>query len=364
METLQKLLTELDWEGFIKAGLRITLVLVAAWGGVKLIQHLLQRLERRLLGKSKQDGEPPSESAKRIETIVRLLRQAAQLFLWLTVGLIVLRELGVEIGPIIASAGIAGLAIGFGAQNLVRDVIAGFFIILENQIRVGDVAVVNGTGGLVEKINFRTVILRDLGGVVHVFPNGTVNTLSNLTNAWSAYVFDIGVAYKEDTDRVIEVMTGVGESLLKDPGFGPLMLDPPEIFGVDKFADSAVIIKGRIRTKPIRQWAVGREYLRRIKQAFKTHAIEIPFPHRTIYFGEEGKGVRPLFPERPGGCFAEKRPDPFSSPRGWKERARRRTSEGRHAGGRRFRHLTCRARRRRGSRCDDRRRGLPRRPGA
>jgi moderate conductance mechanosensitive channel len=287
METIQELLVELDWDVFIKTGLRITLVLVFAWVGVKLLQQLLNRLENRLLKKSEREGEPPSESAKRIETIVRLLKQAALLFLWLTVGLVILKELGVEIAPIIASAGIAGLAVGFGAQNLVRDVIAGFFIILENQIRVGDVAVVNGTGGLVERINFRTIVLRDLGGVVHIFPNGTVNTLSNLTNEWSAYVFDIGVAYKENTDRVIEVMSAVGQSLKEDPEFGPLMLEPPEIFGVDKFADSAVIIRGRIKTRPIRQWGVGREYLRRIKHAFDENHIEIPFPHRTVYFGEE-----------------------------------------------------------------------------
>ena len=287
MEAIQELLVELNWDVFIKTGLRITLVLVFAWVGVKLLQHLLNRLENRLLKKSEREGEPPSESAKRVETIVRLLKQAALLFLWLTVGLVILKEFGIEIAPIIASAGIAGLAVGFGAQNLVRDVIAGFFIILENQIRLGDVAVVNGTGGLVERINFRTIVLRDLGGVVHIFPNGTVNTLSNLTNEWSAYVFDIGVAYKENTDRVIEVMSAVGRSLKEDPEFGPLMLEPPEIFGVDKFADSAVIIRGRIKTRPIRQWGVGREYLRRIKHAFDENNIEIPFPHRTVYFGEE-----------------------------------------------------------------------------
>ncbi|MCJ8500466.1 mechanosensitive ion channel family protein [Desulfatitalea alkaliphila] len=287
METIQSLIADLNWEIFITTALRITIVLLFAFAGVKLIHHLLQRLERRLTKKSEREGEPPSESTKRIETIVRLIKQAAYLFLWLTVGLVILKEFGVEIAPIIASAGIAGLAIGFGAQNLVRDVISGFFIILENQIRVGDVAVVNGTGGLVEKINFRTIVLRDLGGVVHIFPNGTVSTLSNLTNEWSAFVFDIGVAYKENTDRVVEVMTSVGQTLMEDPAFAPLILEPPEIFGVDKFADSAVIIKGRIKTKPIRQWFVGREYLRRIKQAFDANNIEIPFPHRTVYFGQE-----------------------------------------------------------------------------
>jgi small conductance mechanosensitive channel len=239
--------------------------------------------------KSEEDREPPSESQKRIETIVRLIKQAALLALWLTVGLVILKEFGVEIGPIIASAGIVGLAVGFGAQNLVRDIISGFFIILENQIRVNDVAVINGTGGLVEEINFRTTVLRDLGGVVHIFPNGTITTLSNLTNKWSAYVFDIGVAYKENTDHVIEIMQEVGKTMGEDEKYGKLMLENPDIFGVDQFGDSSVVIKGRIKTKPIRQWEVGREFLRRIKHAFDEKNIEIPFPHRSIYFGNESK---------------------------------------------------------------------------
>lgn len=156
---------------------------------------------------------------------------------------------------------------------------------------MGDVAIVNGTGGLVEKVNFRTLVLRDLGGVVHIFPNGTVTTLSNLTNDWSAYVFEIGVAYKENTDKVIEVMSRVGAEMKQDEMLGSYMIEEPEIFGVDKFDSSAVVIKGRIKTKPIRQWQVGREYLRRIKLAFDDAGIEIPFPHHTLYFGEASKPV-------------------------------------------------------------------------
>lgn len=289
MDIIQDFLGSFSWDLIIKTGLRLTLILFFAWLAIKLLQKLTGRLEQYLLKKSKEEGEPPSESEKRIETIVRLVKQAALLALWLTIILVILREFGIEIGPIIASAGIVGLAVGFGAQNLVRDFISGFFIILENQLRVGDVAIVNGTGGLVEKINFRTTVLRDLGGIVHIFPNGTITTLSNLTNEWSAYIFDIGVAYKENTDRVIEVMEEVGRSMLDDVEFGSFMLEPPEIFGVDRFDDSAVIIKGRIRTRPIRQWTVGREYLRRIKLAFDANNIEIPFPHRTVYFGEESK---------------------------------------------------------------------------
>jgi small conductance mechanosensitive channel len=286
MEKLQEYFSTFAWETFVMTGLKVFMLILFAWIAIRLVQRFLHRLEKRLIIKSVEEGEPPSESQKRIETIVRLIKQGLQLTLLLTFGLVILKEIGVEVAPILASAGVVGLAVGFGAQNLVRDVISGFFIILENQIRVGDVAVVNGTGGLVEQINFRTTILRDLAGVVHIFPNGSITTLSNLTTEWSAYVFEIGVAYGENTDHVIEIMKNVGKSMLEDPEYSKYMMEEPDIFGVEKFADSAVIIKGRIKTKPIRQWLVGREYLRRIKYAFDENNIEIPFPHRSIYFGE------------------------------------------------------------------------------
>ncbi len=289
MTILQNILKNFSWENLVTRGLQIVIILFFAFITMKLLQKFLQHLEHRLIKQSEQDGEPKSESQKRIETLVHLIKRAVLLLLWLTVGLMILKETGVEIGPILASAGVAGVAVGFGAQNLIRDVIAGFFIILENQIRVGDVAIINGTGGLVENIKFRTTILRDLTGTVHVFPNGTITTLSNMTNEWSAFVFDIGIAYKENTDRVIGIMKEVGQALRQDTKLGKAMLEDPEIFGVDKFGDSAVVIKGRIRTKPIKQWEVGREFLRRIKLAFDENDIEIPFPHRSIYIGEKSK---------------------------------------------------------------------------
>ena len=195
-----------SWEQVMFTSTRILIVLVLAWLGMIVLRKILNKLEQKLLKQSQINGEPPSESEKRVETLIRLIRQAALIVLWVTTILILLKEIGVDVAPILASAGIVGLAVGFGAQNLVRDFISGFFFILENQVRVGDVAIVNGTGGLVERVNFRTIVLRDLGGIVHIFPNGTVSTLSNLTNDWSAYVFNIGVAFKENTDKVIEVM--------------------------------------------------------------------------------------------------------------------------------------------------------------
>jgi len=289
MESIKTFIEEISWSAIITASLRMVLIFIIAWVATWLMKSALQRFEVRLVGKATARGESSLESRKRIETIVRLLKQAGLLAIWITFFLIILREIGVEVGPLIASAGIVGLAIGFGAQNLVRDVISGFFMILENQIRVGDVAVINGTGGLVEAINFRTTVLRDLAGIVHFFPNGTITTLSNMTTEWSAYVVDIGVAYKENTDEVIEVIREVADGLMADEDMKNLILEPPEIFGVDKLDNSAVIIKGRIKTLPIQQWTVGREFLRRIKLSFDEKNIEIPFPHSTVYFGEASK---------------------------------------------------------------------------
>jgi len=231
------------------------------------------------------------EIEKRLDTLLGIIRSIIKIIAWVMIAMLFLRKLGIDIAPIIAGAGIVGLAVGFGAQELVRDFISGFFMLLENQIREGDVAIVNGTGGLVEHVGLRTIVLRDLSGVVHVFQNGKVNTLSNMTKRWSGMVFDIGVAYKEDTDRVHQVITQVAEELRTDPDFNNKILEPIEVFGVDQFADSAVVIKARFKTKPIEQWAVGREFRRRLKKAFDEQGIEIPFPHRTVYWGEE---IKPL----------------------------------------------------------------------
>ncbi len=294
MDLLSRFFEDITWEHLIYTGLRILLVVALLWAAMVVVKTLLRRLEERLVQVGAARHELPSEAKKRAETLVRLLRQGVIIVLWILGALIVLREIGVEIGPVLASVGVASLAIGFGAQNLVKDVIAGFFMILENQVRVGDVVQVNGTGGLVEQINFRTIVLRDLHGIVHVFPNGSINTLANLTQEWSAFVFDIGVAYKEDVDRVIDIMKQVGAEMRADPDFGPLILADIEIFGLDNFADSAVVIKGRIKTLPIKQWDVGREYRKRLKKAFDAEGVEIPFPHRTLYFAEPGAALKGL----------------------------------------------------------------------
>lgn len=157
---------------------------------------------------------------------------------------------------------------------------------MEDQVRVGDVVTINGVGGLVEAVNLRTIVLRDLSGVVHIIPNGNIQSVSNMTKDWSRYVIDVGVAYKEDVDRVMEVLQSVGEELVQDPRYGPLILSPLEVLGVDDFSASAVIIKIMITTLPLKQWEVGRELRRRIKKRFDAEGIEIPFPHLSVYWGE------------------------------------------------------------------------------
>jgi len=256
---------------------------------LKLILRKSEDLVRRRIEKKK---EFPTEAIKRVDTLFRIFSKVIYILLVGLAVTIILGALGINIGPILTAVGVFGLAISFGAQNLVRDIISGIFMLVENQVRKGDVAIVNGTGGLVESVNLRTIVLRDLKGVVHIFPNGTINTLSNMTRDWSAMTFDIGVAYKEDPDKVIAVMEEVAEELRKDEQYSNDILEPLEIFGVDDFGDSAVVIKARFKTKPIRQWAVGREYKKRLKKAFDKNNIEIPFPHRSFYFGEASKPLQ------------------------------------------------------------------------
>jgi small conductance mechanosensitive channel len=268
-----------------RSGLRILLVLVAGYVAVRFLRIAMHRLEGVLIRAGEKTELVSGATRKRVTTLTGLLLTLSFVAVWAVVTVICLDQIGLDVTPILAGAGIVGLAVGFGAQNLVRDIISGFFLVLENQVRVGDVAVVNGTGGLVEAITFRTIVLRDLAGVVHVVPNGAITTLANMTKEWSGYVIDVGVAYKEDTDRVVEIMTDVAEDLRKDPRLGSLILQPIEIFGVDDFKESEVTIKARLKTLPIQQWNVGREYRRRLKKAFDARGVEIPFPHRSLYMG-------------------------------------------------------------------------------
>ena len=229
----------------------------------------------------------------RAHTLLPLLRTVVLVVLVTLVVLVVLSELGVNIAPLLAGAGVVGLAVGFGSQALVKDVITGVFILMEDQMAVGDVVRTAGHAGLVENISLRTVRLRDLSGNVHIIPFSEVTTVENMTKEFSRYVFNVGIAYREDTDQVVEVLKEIGAELQQDEAFGALIVEPLEVLGVDSFDDSAVIIKARITTQPIKQWTVGREFNRRMKKRFDELGIEIPFPHSTIYFGEDRAGRAP-----------------------------------------------------------------------
>lgn len=263
---------------------RIAGLLIAAWILSRVALKLIRRLENFA-----DDGDPTivSEREKRAQTLGRILRQTSFLLIWGVALMAVLGELGVDLKPILAGAGIVGLAVGFGAQTLVKDIISGFFILLENQFRVGDVIETAGVGGLVESINLRTTVLRDIQGRVHVIPNGSINVVSNFTVEWSRAVLDVGVAYKEDTDRCFEIMKRVGADMEADPTWGPKIVGAFEYPGVENLADSAVVLRMMTKTIPQERWNVLRELRRRVKLAFDAEGIEIPFPHLTLYMGDK-----------------------------------------------------------------------------
>ena len=293
---MEKMLTNNFWEQWLKILIdwtvnqlpSVILLIVLLIVSLRLVAFFINRM-RNLLQKralAHPDG-PDLEAEKRLHTLMGILRRGSFVLIWLVFIMIFLKKFNIDIAPIIAGAGIIGLAVGFGAQELVRDFISGFFILLENQIRMGDVVILNGTGGVVEDIQLRTVTLRDLSGTVHVFQNGKINTIANMTKGWSAMVFDIGVAYKEDPTVVMRIMKEVSEEMRIDEDFKQKILEPMEIFGLDNFGDSALIIKGRIKTRPGDQWTIGREYRKRLKEEFDKNHIEIPFPTRTITWAED-----------------------------------------------------------------------------
>ena len=235
------------------------------------------------------------KGAARARTLLPLIRTTVLIVLIVLVALVVLSELGVDIGPLLAGAGVVGLAIGFGSQKLVQDVITGLFILVEDTLAVGDVVQFDANhAGLVEALSIRTVRLRDLGGSVHTLPFSEVKTILNMTKDFAYYLLDVGVAYRENVDHVIEVLKDIGAGMQKDENFGRYIVAPLEILGLDKFGNSAIVIKARIKVQPpIQQWYVGREFNRRMKIRFDEEGIEIPFPHQTIYFGEDRAGNAP-----------------------------------------------------------------------
>jgi len=285
--SLQIWLTKiLEW--MTTSGLRVIFLLILTYVALKLADWVSSRIFRAF-----GNGRFDVEMQKRADTLVSVIRYVLDVSIIIIMVIMILGEFGVKIGPILAAAGIVGLAVGFGSQQLVQDVISGFFILLEDQIRVGDVVEIAGKNGLVEKVNLRMTVLRDLSGNVHFVRNGQINTVTNMTKEYSRYVFDIGVAYREDVDAVMQVLEQIDAELREDPSFKEDIIAPLEIMGLDQFADSAVIIKARTTTKPMMQWRVAREFNRRMKKRFDELGIEIPFPHVTIYPGQMKDGSAP-----------------------------------------------------------------------
>ena len=259
----------------VGTGLSVLLVLALALAAWEAISVSLERYAARL------DAADPHSA--RARTLLPLIRTFVSVILFVMVGLILLSQIGIDITPLLAGAGVIGIAIGFGSQKLVQDVINGLFILAEDTISVGDVVALDNYGGLVEAMTVRHIRLRDFDGSLWTVPFSEVKAVLNRTKGYSRYVFDIEVAYKEDVDQVMAVMRELGEEFRKDPEYGPMILEPLEIVGLDKFAASGMVIKARITTLPIKQWTVGREFNRRLKRRFDEVGIEIPFPTRTVY---------------------------------------------------------------------------------
>ena len=270
-------------------GVRIVLILIAA--GVlqsvasRLIRTFRQFMERR---------DPGQQS--RIQTLGRVFRYIAAVVIWLLAGMLVLGELGISVAPVLATAGVAGLAVGFGAQSLVKDYFTGFFLLLEDQIRQGDVVDFGSQSGVVEEVTLRYVRLRNFDGHVFFVPNGEIKVVKNMTRDFAQAVIRVGIAYREEVDEAFEVMKEVGKEMREDPVFGPNLAADLEIIGVDEWGDSSVNLICRLKVvPPIQQWSIRREFLRRLKHAYDARGIEIPFPHLTVYAGELKDGSAPAF---------------------------------------------------------------------
>ena len=271
-----------DW--LVVHGTRMGLILALSVAALLILGFAGARGIRRFVARGA-PGQPDEEVRKRADTLSSVLIAAGQVFIIVIAAFIILSELGINIAPILAGAGVVGIAIGFGAQSLVKDIIAGVFIIMENQYRVGDVVKVAEVSGLVEQINLRRTVLRDLDGIVHTVPNGEIRVASNLTKEWSRVNLNISVSYGTDLDRAIAVINRVCQQMAQEPEWAPLIIKTPQVLRVDNLGDSGIDLKILGDTKPIRQWDVMGEIRKRVKKAFDEEGIEIPWPHTKVFFG-------------------------------------------------------------------------------
>jgi len=254
--------------------IRILAILVVAFVVLRFIRAFVPRLREHIAGR-----QESIEDAKRIQTLLRVAHYLLTASTLAVAVLLVLGEVGISLAPILGAAGVVGIAVGFGAQTLVKDYVSGFLLLLENQIRVGDAVEISGKSGTVEEVTLRFIRLRDFGGNVHFIPNNTIGVITNSSLGFAYAVLDVGIAYGSDIEVSMQVMRDVDESMREDASFSGKILKPLEIAGVDQWADSSVMIKARIQVKPLEQWHVRREYLKRLKIAFDAKGVEIPFPH-------------------------------------------------------------------------------------
>jgi small conductance mechanosensitive channel len=273
--------TLIQWlrETGLRSGLRIGIVVLASYLIIRIGSAAARRFEHEM---STGTGLDVIERTKRAQTLGRLIQQTLTVVVTIVGGLIVLQELGFPIGPAVTGLGVVGVALGFGAQTLIRDLINGFFMIAEDQVRVGDSAIVNGQGGLVEEVNLRTIVLRDEQGTVHVFANGEVKSLANMSKDFAYYVISVGAGYEDDPDRVVAALKDAGESLLADAEFRPNILAPLEVYGIDAFETDRLVVKGRIKTVPQKQWLVGRELRKRVAKLLRERGIHAPVGRMTF----------------------------------------------------------------------------------
>lgn len=276
------------WSPALRSLLNLLIILALTWAALIIVNRGVRRFRAYMEART-----PDGEEVKRVGTLCRAFRYAGSVVIFVVAAMLVMSELGISIAPVLATAGVAGIAIGFGAQSLVKDYFAGLFLLLEDQIRQGDVVQIAGIGGQVEDVTLRYVRLRDFEGHVHFVPNGEIKIVTNRTRDYAQALIEVGVAYREDTDEALEVMREVGRGMRADPDWRARILADVEIVGVERWADSAVILRCRLMVVGIEQWNVRREFLRRLKKAYDTRGIEIPYPHLTIYPGEAKDGSAP-----------------------------------------------------------------------
>jgi len=280
-----------DW--FFQYGWKVLLILTFVAGMYWLIHHLTPPVVKSRV-RSQMKGKPEVEMEKRADTLIRVIRDTSTVALGILALFVVLDQIGINITAALAGLGVVGIAVGLGAQALIRDIISGFLILLENQYGVGDVIQVGNLAGLVEEITLRRTILRDLDGARTSIPNGEIRTVRNLTQEWSRAHLNIAVAYKEDVDRVMAVMRKIWEEMAEDSNWSSFIISTtPSLLRVDEFGDSGIVIKLVGETQPIRQWDVMAEFRRRVKRVFDEEGIEIPWPHTKVYFGNSPGGTMP-----------------------------------------------------------------------